>query len=81
MPKGAFYMLLDVRHYLGKKCGDVVIDSDLKFAQMLLEKAFVAVIPGSPFGADGFVRMSYAVSDIQITEAVRRISSFVQSLE
>ena len=81
MPKGAFYMLLDVRHYLGKKCGDVVIDSDLKFAQMLLEKAFVAVIPGAPFGADGFVRMSYAVSDIQITEAVRRISSFVQSLE
>ena len=81
MPKGAFYMLLDVRHYLGKKCGDVVIDSDLKFAQMLLEKAFVAVIPGSPFGADGFVRMSYAVSDIQISEAVRRITAFVQSLE
>ena len=81
MPKGAFYMLLDVRHYLGKKCGDIVIENDQIFAQMLLEKAFVAVIPGSPFGADGFVRMSYAVSDIQLTEAVRRISAFVESLE
>jgi len=81
MPKGAFYMLLDVRPYLGKKCGDEVIDTDGKFAELLLSKAYVAVIPGAPFGAQGFVRLSYAVSDIQITEAVRRIAAFVQSLE
>ena len=81
MPKGAFYMLLDVRHYLGKKCGEEVIDSDMKFAELLLNHNYVAVIPGSPFGADGFVRLSYAVSDIQISDAVRRIFNFVQSLK
>ncbi|MBQ7455347.1 MAG: pyridoxal phosphate-dependent aminotransferase [Clostridia bacterium] len=80
MPKGAFYMLLDVRHYLGKKCGDEVIETDADFSRLLLENNYVAVIPGAPFGASGFVRLSYAVSDVQITEAVRRISAFVQSL-
>ena len=73
--------LLDVRPYLGKKCGDEVIDSDGKFAELLLKKNFVAVIPGAPFGANGFVRLSYAVSDIQISEAVRRIKNFVTNLE
>lgn len=81
MPKGAFYMLLDVRAYLGKKCGDEIIDSDGKFAQLLLENGHVAVIPGTPFGAEGFVRLSYAVNDVQITEAVRRIAAFVQNLQ
>lgn len=81
MPKGAFYMLLDVRPYIGKKCDGEVIEDDGKFAEMLLKKVFVAVIPGTPFGAKGFVRLSYAVNDIQISEAVRRIKNFVTSLE
>ena len=80
MPKGAFYMLLDIRPYIGKKCGDEIIDSDGKFAEMLLKSNYVAVIPGAPFGAPGFVRLSYAVNDVQISEAVRRIASFVQHL-
>lgn len=80
MPKGAFYMLLDIRPYLGKKCGDETIDDDGKFAELLLKTSYVAVIPGAPFGASGFVRLSYAVNDVQITEAVRRIASFVQHL-
>jgi len=81
MPKGAFYMLLDVRPYIGKKCGEEVITDDGKFAELLLNNAYVAVIPGAPFGAGGFVRLSYAVSDIQITDAVRRIAAFVQQLQ
>ena len=80
MPKGAFYMLLDIRPYIGKKSGDEIIDSDGKFAEMLLKSNYVAVIPGAPFGAPGFVRLSYAVNDVQISEAVRRIASFVQHL-
>ena len=80
MPKGAFYMLLDIRPYIGKKCGEETIDSDGKFAEMLLKSNYVAVIPGAPFGAPGFVRLSYAVNDVQISEAVRRIASFVQRL-
>ena len=81
MPKGAFYMLLDIRPYIGKKCGGETVEDDGAFASLLLKNAYVAVIPGGPFGAHGFVRLSYAVSDVQITDAVRRIAAFVHQLE
>ncbi|MBR5383177.1 MAG: aminotransferase class I/II-fold pyridoxal phosphate-dependent enzyme, partial [Clostridia bacterium] len=79
--KGAFYMLLDIRPYLGKQLNGQIVEDDSVFAAMLLEYGHVAVIPGAPFGASGFVRLSYAVNDIQIGEAIRRISAFVKSLQ
>ena len=81
MPKGAFYMLLDIRPYLGKQLNGETVENDADFAAMLLEHGHVAVIPGTPFGASGFVRLSYAVNDIQIGEAIRRITAFVRSLQ
>ena len=48
---------------------------------MLLKNARVSVVPGDAFGAPGYVRLSYAVSDERILEAVRRIGNFTDKLQ
>lgn len=67
-PGGAFYLFLDI--------SDFGMDS-FKFAQQLLEKFHVGVIPGKPFGRDDFVRISYATSVDEIREGVRRLREFL----
>ena len=80
LPHGAFYMMMDMRGVLGKRCGDTVIDSSNTFASLLLERKCVAVVPGEAFGAPGFARLSYAVGEDKIREGVRRMAEFVASL-
>lgn len=80
LPKGAFYLLLDVRPFIGKNCNGVEITGDQDFADLLLKNAYVAIVPGTPFGAPGFARLSYAVSDDNIIKAVDRIGKFVKTL-
>ena len=80
LPHGAFYMMMDMRGVLGKRCGDTVIDSSNTFASLLLERKCVAVVPGEAFGAPGFARLSYAVGEEKIREGVRRMAEFVASL-
>src|SRR5205085_6971880 len=75
-PDGAFYVFPEVREFFGK--GDIV-DSQ-SFATFLLEKARVAVVPGSAFGADDFVRISYATSLERLKEGVRRIEEAIATL-
>ena len=79
-PQGAFYLLLDIRSALGRTIDGRVINSDLDFSEALLAHSYVAVVPGSPFGAPNFVRLSYAVSDATIVEAVERIGKFMDAL-
>ena len=74
-PQGAFYLLPDVAQ-AAEKTGYANVDD---FAKALLEEANVAVIPGSGFGADSTIRLSYATSLEQLEEAVRRIKNFVES--
>lgn len=74
-PQGAFYLLPDVSE-AAAKTGYESVDA---FAKALLEEANVAVIPGSGFGADATIRLSYATSLELLEEAVRRIDSFVKS--
>ena len=74
-PEGAFYLLMDVRPYLGGEIAD-----DLAFCELLLREKHVAAVPGSAFGAKGFIRLSYAAHENDIAEAVRRIGEFVRSL-
>jgi len=72
-PEGAFYAFPDVRECLRndlKSSGD--------FAQKLLEEEHTVVTDGAGFGAEGFVRISYATSMEQIQEGVARIKRFVQ---
>lgn len=75
-PQGAFYALLDVRPYLTQDLPD-----DLSFAEALLKGAHVAVVPGSAFYAPGFLRLSYAVHEDIIAEAVARIGDFIRRLK
>ena len=75
-PDGAFYVFPDIRAYFGK---GGITDSQ-SFANFLLDEARVAVVPGSAFGADEFVRISYATSMERIREGVARIDAAVRRL-
>jgi len=75
MPDGAFYALADVRGLYGLKAGDRELKSDEDIAFWLLDTAHVAAVAGTPFGAPGYIRFSYACSTETIDEglaAVRR---------
>jgi len=73
-PQGAFYLFPDFRLYAEKVGGDV------KLSELLLEKGRVAVVPGSAFGAEGFLRLSYALSEDKLVEGIRRIGEVLGSL-
>lgn len=73
-PQGAFYLLPDVQEAV-KKTGYANVDD---FAQALLTEAKVAVIPGSGFGSDTTIRLSYATSIDQLEEGIARIDQFVR---
>jgi len=73
-PQGAFYLFPNIKHYLGKSVNGTQINSSVDLAMYLLENANVAVVPGSAFGKEGFLRMSFATSLENLQEAVRRIN-------
>lgn len=81
LPGGAFYVFPDVNGLLGRKYKGRVIDSDLELAQTLLEHAHVAFVPGEPFGAPGFMRLSYACSMESIEEGLARFAKFVSEMD
>jgi len=70
MPTGAFYAFPDFSSFLGAEG----FADDLELAAMLLNDAHVAAVPGSAFGAPGHLRLSYALSEEEITEGIRRIA-------
>jgi len=72
-PEGAFYAFPDVRGCLKKE-----LKTSAEFAQRLLEEEQTVVTEGAAFGAEGFVRMSYATSMAQIQEGVKRIRRFAE---
>ena len=81
MPEGAFYIMMNISKILGKRLDGEVIDSSDKFAQLLLEKGRVAVVPGSGFDAPHFVRWSYATSMENIKEGMDRLEQFLKLVE
>lgn len=80
-PSGAFYAMLVVSGVYGKKFGKKVITDSVSFADVLLDTAKVAVVPGKAFGADDCVRISYSLSMRDMLEGLNRIDAFIQSLE
>jgi len=80
-PGGAFYAFPNVSALYGKRWGDRVINNSDAFAEYLLEVARVAVVPGSGFGADENIRLSYACSLDTICNGLARIADAVQALQ
>ena len=80
-PDGAFYVMLVVGGLYGKSYHGKVIDGSVAFADALLEGEKVATVPGVSFGADDCLRLSYALSDADIEEGLKRIKRFVSELQ
>ena len=75
IPQGAFYLFPKCNSYFGKNNGDKTINNSTDFAMYLLEEAHVATVGGDAFGDPDCFRMSYATSDENIKEAIRRITA------
>lgn len=73
-PKGAFYLFPEVSAYFGKSYDGRVINDASDLAMYLLEVGHVATVAGDAFCAPGYIRLSYATSDENITEAMHRIA-------
>lgn len=79
-PMGAFYIFPDVSSYFGKSNGDQTINNSSDLCMYLLSEAMVALVPGEAFGSPNCVRLSYAASNEQLSEAIRRISAALTKL-
>ena len=71
-PDGAFYLFVNIKE---------VMNDSLKFSKELLEQTGVAVVPGSGFGSDGYIRFSFATDMESIKEGIKRIEGFVKTLQ
>ena len=73
MPEGAFYVYSDVRGLLNRSWNGKEINTSLELCDFILDEAEVALVPGEAFGPSGYVRMSYALGDAQISEGIQRL--------
>ncbi len=81
IPEGAFYIFPDVSYYYGKGNGEVTIKDGYDLCYYLLEKVFVALVPGAAFGCDKHIRFSYATSMHDLTRAIDRIKEALSELK
>ncbi|RAP32997.1 aspartate aminotransferase [Candidatus Marinamargulisbacteria bacterium SCGC AG-439-L15] len=80
MPQGAFYMFPNVSAVFAKSTPDKKLANCFDFCQTLLKEAMVACVPGIGFGAEGYLRLSYATSSEMIDEGLTRLKDWVHSL-
>jgi len=73
MPEGAFYVYPDVTGLLGREWGGATPTTSLELADLILEQAEVAVVPGEAFGPSGYLRLSYALGDAPLLEGIQRL--------
>jgi aspartate aminotransferase len=79
-PAGAFYLFLDLREVLDSS-HDGRRQTSLEFAENLINKHYLVAVPGEAFGAPGFLRLSYSVSEAHLIEGVRRIKNAIEKKE
>jgi aspartate aminotransferase len=72
-PKGAFYVYPSVKGLLGREIDGVTPQSSAELAELVLDKAEVAVVPGEAFGSPGYLRLSYALGDDDLVEGITRL--------
>ncbi|MBS1950637.1 MAG: Aspartate aminotransferase [Cytophagales bacterium] len=80
-PHGAFYFFPDVSFYFGKSDGATTIKDGDDFCLWMLEKGHVSLVPGGAFGEDKCVRLSYAASEKDLLEALRRMREILATLK
>jgi aspartate/methionine/tyrosine aminotransferase len=77
VPQGAFYAFPSMEGLLGRNFGGVTPTTTSELCEVILDQAKVALVPGEAFDAPGYVRISFAVSDADITEGIGRIAELV----
>lgn len=80
-PEGAFYLFPNIHHYFGKSTEVMKIEHSFDLSMYLLYEAKVATVPGSSFGAEGFLRLSYATSMENLKEGFERIKTALVKLK
>ncbi len=79
-PDGAFYFWVDIKACLGKSFQGKLVKSSKDFCDILLDHYFVATVPGIECGTEGYMRLSFAVSEESMAKAVERMKKFVSEL-
>ena len=77
LPKSAFYLFPDISHYIGKTLDGTLIKDGDDFSMFLLDKAHVGSVGGTSFGSPECVRFSYAASEKDLIEAMKRIKDLL----
>lgn len=77
VPKGAFYCYPSVEGVIGREIAGHKIESSADLAEVILNEAEVAVVPGEAFGPSGFIRLSYALGDDDLVEGLNRIKKLI----
>jgi aspartate aminotransferase len=77
-PEGAFYAYPSVQGLLGKEIRGVRPSTSVELAELVLEQAEVAVVPGEAFGTPGYFRLSYALGDEDLAEGIRRMDDLLR---
>jgi aspartate aminotransferase len=79
-PKGAFYLFPSVQAFVGRKFNGTQLKNDVELSSYLLNSAHLSVVPGSAFGADGYLRVSYASDMKNLEEGVKRLKAGLEIL-
>jgi aspartate/methionine/tyrosine aminotransferase len=77
-PQGAFYAFPSFKEWMGKTVAGRTVTNTVELAEVILDEARVAIVPGEGFGAPGYARLSYALGDDDLMEGVRRIGDLLR---
>jgi aspartate aminotransferase len=80
-PQGAFYVFPEVSYYFGKSYNGKTIANATDISMFLLDEAYVALVPGAAFGDDHYIRFSYATSEENLKEALKRMKEALAKLK
>lgn len=81
VPKGAFYIFPDCSAYFGRKAGDRIIENATDLCSYILETEYVALVTGDAFGDPNCFRISYAASEAELNEAIKRIGRALEQIQ
>ncbi len=80
-PEGAFYVLPNIGALLGRSYKGRTLENSVQVSEVLLEDFRVAAVPGAPFGAEGYLRMSFVTSREVLRKGLERLSAFASALD